>query len=52
MNMFVIGLCILWITFYLARLRAELIDQNAEISRLWNENHRLLDEIHKLEKED
>lgn len=52
MNFFVIGLFVVWVTFYLAVLRARLIDQDAEISRLWDQNHKLWAEIHKLEQED
>jgi hypothetical protein len=52
MNFFIIGLCIVWLAFYSKVLSAELIDHDAEIARLWDENHRLWCEIHKLEKED
>ena len=52
MNFFIIGLCVVCITFYLAVLRAKLIDQDVEITRLWDQNHKLWAEIHKLEKED
>lgn len=52
MSILILNFCVGLLIFRTFMLRKALINQGAEISRLLDQNHKLLTKIHKLEKED